>query len=123
MYNFVYLRPCSFWLVGEKKNDGEERKNCWDAARWKPSSSEEFGQMPELGNAVSGTGSVPSSQGEFQAGDGRDHPAHWELIVTSVRAQLQTVPGWRAAFWVCTGHSAASCDEKGVILLFAFSVV
>lgn len=48
--------------------------------------------MPKLGNAVSGTETVPSSQGEWQGGDGKDHPAHWELIVTSASCSASSCP-------------------------------
>lgn len=83
---------------GEKKkaHDGEERKSCWDAASWKPSSSEAFGNAPELGNAV--PGSVCAFQpGRAQGGDGRDHPARWEIIVTSASCSASSCPLWKSS--------------------------
>lgn len=97
MFNSVCLRPCCFWLGGKKNaHDGEERKNCWDAARWKPSISGEFGNMPEV---VSSFGSVPSSQGELQGGSGRDHPARWELVVTSASCSASSCPLLKSSLW------------------------
>lgn len=48
--------------------------------------------MPELGNALRSSGSVPSSQGELWGGDGMGHPACWELIVTSASCSASVLP-------------------------------
>lgn len=128
MYNSVLLRPCCFWLVGEKKICPRWRgegvllpKNCWDAARWKPSSNEQFGNTPELECRVRLWVCLPAREScRVEMAGTTLHVGN--QLSPLLHAQLRTVPCWGAAFWVCTELSAASCDETGAILGLAFPV-
>lgn len=102
-------------------SDGKERKNCWDAARWKPSSSEQFGNTPKMECRVKLWVCLPARESCRVEMAGTTLHAGNQLSPL-LHAQLRAVPCWRAAFWVYTEHSAASCDETGGILVFAFSV-